>query len=94
MLDVAIKYREDARFVEDLVTEFSATSEELLASIENMTQAIDGVAIAANESASGTMEIATRVSEANIESNSVMDRVTETKASTDKLKEEVSKFKF
>lgn len=94
MLDVADKYREDAKFVEDLVTEFSATSEELLASIENMTHAIDGVAIAANESASGTTEIAARVSEANIESNSVMERVTETKISSDKLKEEISKFKF
>ena len=94
MLDVAEKYNEDAKFVDDLVTEFSATSEELLASIENMTQAIDGIAIASNESAGGTTEIATMVSEANIESNDIMDKVKETKISSDSLKKEISKFKF
>lgn len=94
MLGVANDYRKDAKFVEDLVTEFSATSEELLASIENMTQAIDGVAIAANESANGTTEIATRVSDANIKSSNVMEKVVETKKSSDNLKQEISKFKF
>mgnify|MGYP000858281132 FL=1 len=94
MLGVAKKYNEDAKFVDDLVTEFSATSEELLASIENMTQAIDGVAIAANESANGTTEIANMVSEANMDSNNIMDKVKETKVSSDSLKNEVSKFKF
>lgn len=94
MLDVANKYREDASFVDDLVTEFSATSEELLASIENMTQAIDGVAIAANESATGTTEIANRSSGANMLSNDVMKEVLETKNNSDKLKKEISKFQF
>lgn len=94
MLDVARKYNEDAKFVDDLVTEFSATSEELLASIENMTHAIDGVAIAANESAGGTTEIATMVSDANIDANNIMDKVKETKISSDSLKNEISKFKF
>ena len=94
MLDVANKYREDAKFVDDLVTEFSSTSEELLASIESMTQAIDGVATAANESASGTTEIAEKTSEANIKSHSVMQKVDETKNSPDSLKDEISKFQF
>ncbi len=94
MVDVANKYREDAKFVDDLVTEFSSTSEELLASIESMTQAIDGVATAANESASGTTEIAEKTSEANIKSHSVMQKVVETKNSSDSLKGEISKFQF
>ncbi|MDR7855278.1 methyl-accepting chemotaxis protein [Tissierella sp.] len=94
MLDVANEYRKDAKFVEDLVLEFSATSEELLASIENMAQAIDGVAVASNESASGTTEIAIRVSDASVRSNSVMEKVTDTKVSSDNLIEEISKFKF
>lgn len=94
MLDVANKYREDASFVDDLVTEFSATSEELLASIENMTQAIDGVAIAANESATGTTEIANQSSGAHMLSNDVMKEVLETKNNSDKLKKEISKFQF
>lgn len=94
MLDVAEKYKEDAKYVDDLVTEFSATSEELLASVENIGHAIDGIAIAANESASGTTEIAHRSGEANMKSNNVMQKVIETKKCSDNLKEEISKFQF
>jgi len=53
MLEVAAKYNDDARYFDDLVTEFSATSEELLASIESVVAAIDGVASAADDSGSG-----------------------------------------
>lgn len=94
MLDVSNEYRKDAQFVEDLVLEFSATSQELLASMESITYAIDGIAIAANESATGTTEIANKVSDASMKSNGVMEKVTDTKVSSDNLIEEISKFKF
>ncbi|BCN30524.1 methyl-accepting chemotaxis protein [Anaeromicropila herbilytica] len=94
MLEVADKYSDDARFVDDLVTEFSATAEELLASMENITSAINGVAIAANESATGTTDIASRVTEANMNSADVMDKVLETKKSADELTNQISKFKI
>lgn len=94
MLDVANKYNDDAKFVEELVTEFSATSEELLASIENMMSTIDGIAIGANESAEGTTDIAVRVSEANKQSGDVMTLINKTKTSTDNLKNDISVFKF
>ncbi len=93
MLDVADKYNEDAKFVEELVSDFSATAEELLASIEDMTSAIDGVAYVASESASGTTDIADRVSEANLQSNDVMKQVKSTKESADHLKNAISKFR-
>ncbi|MDF2540470.1 MAG: hypothetical protein K0S47_188 [Herbinix sp.] len=94
MLEVAARYNDDAKFVDGLVTEFSATSEELLASVDNILQAINGVAIAADESAAGTTDIATKVSEVTIKSNEVMDEVIRTNESADKLKEEISKFKL
>ena len=94
MLEVASRYSEDANYVDDLVNEFSATSEELLAAIDNIAHAIEGVAIAANESASGTTDIASRVAEANSESNNVMEKIQQTKESTDTLKEEISQFKI
>jgi methyl-accepting chemotaxis protein len=94
MLEVTVKYSEDANFVDDLVTEFSSTSEELLASIENILTAIDGVAIAADESASGTTDIAGRVSEVTIKSSEVMEQVIKSKESANNLKAEISKFKI
>ncbi len=92
MLDVADTYSRDAEFVNNLVTEFSSTSEELLASINDMLAIIDGVAQAAIEGAGGTTDIANRVSEVNSKSNDVLEEVLKVKESAKKLKAEISKF--
>src|SRR5699024_11114632 len=94
MLDVAKYYKNDAEYVNGLVSDFSATSEELLASIQDILMAIDGVAIAANEGAGGSSEIASRVSEASIKSNEVQSQVEIVKISPDQLKSQVGKFKI
>jgi methyl-accepting chemotaxis protein len=94
MLDIADKYSQDARFVDTLGTEFSATSEELLASIHNMLLAIDGVAKAANEGATGTTDIANRAVEVNEKSSNVKDVVSKTRESANKLKAEIERFKI
>jgi methyl-accepting chemotaxis protein len=94
MLEVAAKYNEDARYFDDLVTEFSATSEELLASIESVTAAIDGVASAANESASGTSDIAEKISESTMKSSQVMEEMEKTKDQSQNLKKETRKFRL
>lgn len=94
MLDVANKYNDDAKFVDELVTEFSATSEELLASIENIISTIEGIATAAGESAEGTTDIAGRVSDANQQANDVMESVERAQDSANNLKKEISVFKI
>ncbi|MBC2415417.1 methyl-accepting chemotaxis protein [Clostridium beijerinckii] len=93
MLEVAGKYSEDAKFVDDLVMDFSSTSEELLASINDILKTIDGVAEATSEGASGTVDIANKVAEISHKSNEVLEQVTQTKESAEKLKTEMSKFK-
>ncbi|QXM06560.1 methyl-accepting chemotaxis protein [Crassaminicella indica] len=93
MLDLAEKYDGDAKFVDELVNEFSTTSEELLAFIKNVLVAIESVASAANEGAMGTTDIANRAVEVNGKSNEVVEQVLRSKKSVDKLKEEVAKFK-
>lgn len=92
MLDVADSYNEDAKFIDRLVTEFSATSEELLASIQNVLTTIDSVSEAAIEGASGTTDIANRVSEANSRANEVMQQTSRSKESTGNLENEISRF--
>ncbi len=93
MLDVAGNYREDAKFVDNLVMEFSATSVQLLASIHDISAAINMVAQAASESASGTTDIANQATEVNGKSNDVQEQVLKAKDSANKLKEEITKFK-
>ncbi len=94
MLEVANKYSEDAKIVDNLVMEFSSTSEELLGSISDVLKTIDGVAQAASEGASGATDIASKISEVNNKSNEVLEEVIKTKESVDKLKVEISKFKI
>ena len=93
MLSVADNYNDDAIFVDSLVGDFSATSEELLASIAEMSQIINGIAAAANNGAEGTSDIAGSIMEANKKTEDVSMKVLASKQSALKLAEEVSKFR-
>ena len=94
MLSVADKYSEDASFVDTLVTDFSSTSEELLASLQDVVKTVDGVAQAASEGAGGTTDIACRILEVNNKSNDVLQEALKSEESANKLKKEISKFKI
>ena len=94
MLEVADKYSEDANFVDKLVTEFSATSEELLATIQDVLQTIDGVAMAANEGAKATTDIAQEIASITTKSNDILKQTEKSKYSSEKLEEEILKFKI
>ena len=63
LIETGNKYRADADFVNDLVTDFSATSEELTSTIEGIIEAIGEVTKTISESASGTQNMAERVTE-------------------------------
>ncbi len=92
MLDVTRQYFKDAGDINDLVSDLSATSEEVLASAQNMIKAIGEVSDATNEGAEGTGNIAEKaaniVEKAGLVSNS-MELVTQ---SAIKLKELGAKF--
>ncbi|WP_373897323.1 methyl-accepting chemotaxis protein [Haloimpatiens sp. FM7315] len=94
MLEVANKYSKDGNFIDTIVTDFSSTSEELLASINDVLKTIDGVAEAANEGASGTTDIASKVFEVNNQSSEVFEEVLKAEENASKLKAEISKFKI
>lgn len=94
LLEVAEKYNEDAQFVDGMVTDFSATSQELLASIQDVIESIDAVAIAAGEGAEGTTDIAERNMSINAKSLDVLHLVSQSQESAVRLKEGVSVFKI
>ncbi|MCB2307148.1 methyl-accepting chemotaxis protein [Clostridium estertheticum] len=94
MMDLADKYSEDAKFVDELVVESSNASNQLLESVKNLLATIDGVAEAANEGAIGTTNIATKASDVSDTSNEVMEQVLKLKESAVKLREEIKKFKI
>ena len=55
---VANDYNNDAKAVDGLITEFSAISEELLASVESIMTAMNEITVASEEGAKGTTNIA------------------------------------
>lgn len=91
---IANDYNEDAKEIDLLVTDFSAISEELLASISSITQSMDGISRAANESADGTANIAERISSVVHASDSVNTSLHDSNQIVDKLNEATDKFRL
>lgn len=91
-VQVGEAYGKDAAFVDELVSDISATSEELTATMENIIKAIEDVTIAMNEGATGTQDIAKKMMEiAQIAVD--VDKQSEASAeSADLLKAAVGKF--
>jgi methyl-accepting chemotaxis protein len=91
-LEVADAYNSDAVYMDELITDFSATSEELLASIENIIGSISEVAQAATEGAVGTGDIAEKIATITDKSSEVTKQVEVSRHSSERLKAEISNF--
>lgn len=93
MLVATDQYNKDAEFIDGLVTDFSATAQQLAAAMQNMLKSIGEITSAANEGASGTADIAERVGVVVEKSNEIVKQSEMIKDSTDKLEALVAKFK-
>ncbi len=91
---IANDYNEDAGEIDSLVTDFSAISEELLASINNISDSLSGIAQAAQESAQGTANIADRVLEVVQISDSVSTSLQNANGIVGRLNDATGKFQL
>ncbi|MDY2700581.1 MAG: methyl-accepting chemotaxis protein [Lachnospiraceae bacterium] len=91
-LNVAELYNQDAVYMDEMVTDFSAISEELLASISGMMMAIEDVSKAANEGALGAADIAERSCSVTEHSAQMLEFVRESGNMADALKMRVERF--
>ena len=87
------QYNENSANINDIVSDFSATSEELLASMQNMVKAIDEISSSANEEAQGASNIAQGTTLITQMSNVVKENAELAKEKSDMLITLVSKFK-
>jgi len=76
-----------------MVTEFSATSEQLLASVQNMAKAINEISIASNEGATGATNIAQETGIITQMSNDAINLAEAAREKSQQLIEAVSRFK-
>lgn len=87
------QYSKDADFVGKLVSDFNTTSEELLATAQEMGRAINEVTSAANEGATGTENIAGKSTVVVERANDVLKQMNNMQISSDNLINMVAKFK-
>ena len=85
--------KDSKRLLDGLVSDFSATSEELLASMDGMMNAIEGVANAANEGASGTSDMADRIQNITLHCSEVAETTDKAGAAAQKLKADTEIFR-
>ena len=93
LIKVAKQYNEDALYVAEMVTDFSRTSNELMTSISEVTSGIDAIAIAGQEGAEGTTDIANRNSSISQHAAEILLQVTQTETIAEQLIQAVSTFK-
>lgn len=94
MITTGENYNRDAEFIDDLITDFSATAQELSASVQNMVKAINEVTAATNEGAAGTVNIAQKAMSIVEKANEVGKQSEHVKASSESLINLVSSFKI
>ncbi|HEX2945924.1 MAG TPA: methyl-accepting chemotaxis protein [Clostridia bacterium] len=93
MVGIGEQYYNDAASIQELVADFSATSEELLASIQNMVKAINEVTVSNSEEAQGTQNISQKASDVMERASRVSELMSAAKQSSESLAESVSRFK-
>ena len=90
--EMANSYNSDAANVDSLVTDFSASSEQLLASINGVMDAISDVSKTATEGATGTTDIAEKVGNVVQEAEAIKQKAETTYRSAEKLQKNVERF--
>ncbi|WP_242944182.1 methyl-accepting chemotaxis protein [Lutispora thermophila] len=88
------KYSESSVTINDMINEFSATSEELLASMHNMVKAINEISASSSEEAQGASNIAQDATEIAQMANEVINAAGLAKGKSELLIGVVSKFKI
>ena len=91
-MDVGNRYSQDSEYIDGLMTDFSATTEELLSSIHSMTEIISEVANASTEGAKDTVENAESAISIKNQSMEVSELIKKSTESTMNLEREVKKF--
>lgn len=94
LVDVSKQYSVNSAEMNDMVTDFSATSEELLASINNMAKAINEMSSVSNDEAQGASSIAQEASDIAAMSGDVIKLAESAKEKSDSLIKVVSQFKI
>jgi methyl-accepting chemotaxis protein len=93
MVGIGEQYFRDSAAIHDLVTDFSATSEELLASMQSMVNAINEVAVSNSDEAQRTQDISRKALDVKERASRVSELMEAARQSSESLSDSVSLFK-
>ena len=94
LVNTSRQYSENSNEINGMVIDFSASSEELFASMRDMVTTIEGITSASNEEAEGAYRISQEVSAIAAKSDEVIRLAETTKTQSDALLEAVSVFRI
>lgn len=94
MVQTGEQYSKDAEFIDEFLTDLSATTQQLAASIQSIIKAINEVSISTNEGAAGTSDIAKMSGDILKSSKLVIDETLKVKDNSERLMQMVKKFKI
>lgn len=94
LVETGEQYSRDSIVINDMITDFSATAEQLTATIENVTRSIGEISAVVNESAIGTNNIAEMNMIINHGSQELFEHTISMEESAYKLKDAVAAFKI
>lgn len=92
MVETGEQYNKDAGLLSDMASDFSSTTEELTASIQNMNSTIDKITSTSTDFVTGTHNIAEKTKSVLENANEMVKLTGNTKESFKKLMEMVNKF--
>lgn len=94
LVDTSEQYSQSSASINDMVMDYSASSEELFASMQNMVKAIEEITSASNEEAQGAYSIAQEASLIATKSNDVIKLAESARVKSEELIKAVSAFKI
>ncbi len=92
MVKVAEQYNEDGKLIQNLVTDYSATTQQLSSTLLGIAESIREISITINEATAGTENIAEKSTIIIKNVSDVQQQMDKTKGNINKLKEIVNKF--
>jgi len=91
--ETAIRYQEDADYVNDFAQKSNTASQELIRAVETMTQSMEEIAKATHEGAVGNTTVAEKVTDVAQKANDILEMMNASMEGAENLKKQVAKFK-
>lgn len=91
--ETAIRYQEDAEYLNDFARKSNTSAQDLISSVETMNQSMEEIAKATQEGAVGNTTVAEKVTDVAQKANEILDKINASMEGAENLKKQVAKFK-